>query len=225
MGVLALMLAGILVHYTWIAVEVAEIKRLRVENLALRDQGQGVRGERRPAAGQAPGPPGHGQQAGRHGRGRPEPARRRRRRRRRPHPGARRRPPRSTSRRLSAAWTRPSATLTEKSTRLEAFFRDQRQLLASTPSDLAGPRLPLGELRQAHRPVHGPAGLPPRPRHLDADRDEGHRAGRRRRGLLRREERLRQRHRRRPRLRDRHPLRPPRRVQRQARASASGAAT
>ncbi len=34
-GVLALVLVGILTHYTWIAVEVAEIRRLRVENLAL----------------------------------------------------------------------------------------------------------------------------------------------------------------------------------------------
>jgi murein DD-endopeptidase MepM/ murein hydrolase activator NlpD len=34
-GVMAIVLVGILVHYTWIAVEVAEIRRLRVENLAL----------------------------------------------------------------------------------------------------------------------------------------------------------------------------------------------
>jgi murein DD-endopeptidase MepM/ murein hydrolase activator NlpD len=34
-GVLAVVLVGILTHYTWIAVEVAEIRRLRVENLAL----------------------------------------------------------------------------------------------------------------------------------------------------------------------------------------------
>jgi murein DD-endopeptidase MepM/ murein hydrolase activator NlpD len=34
-GVMALVLIGILAHYTWIAVEVAEIRRLRVENLAL----------------------------------------------------------------------------------------------------------------------------------------------------------------------------------------------
>lgn len=34
-GVLAVVLMGILTHYTWIAVEVAEIRRLRVENLAL----------------------------------------------------------------------------------------------------------------------------------------------------------------------------------------------
>lgn len=34
-GVLAVMLAGILAHYTWIAVEVAEVRRLRSENLAL----------------------------------------------------------------------------------------------------------------------------------------------------------------------------------------------
>jgi murein DD-endopeptidase MepM/ murein hydrolase activator NlpD len=35
LGVMALVLAGILTHYTWIAVEVAEIRRLLVENLAL----------------------------------------------------------------------------------------------------------------------------------------------------------------------------------------------
>ena len=34
-GVLALVLAGILAHYTWIAVEVAELRRLKTENLAL----------------------------------------------------------------------------------------------------------------------------------------------------------------------------------------------
>jgi murein DD-endopeptidase MepM/ murein hydrolase activator NlpD len=34
-GVMAAVLVGILTHYTWIAVEVAEIRRLRVENLAL----------------------------------------------------------------------------------------------------------------------------------------------------------------------------------------------
>ena len=34
-GVLAVALAGILVHYTWISVQVGEVKRLRGENLAL----------------------------------------------------------------------------------------------------------------------------------------------------------------------------------------------
>ena len=34
-GVMGLVLVGILAHYTWIAVEVAEVRRLRVENLAL----------------------------------------------------------------------------------------------------------------------------------------------------------------------------------------------
>jgi murein DD-endopeptidase MepM/ murein hydrolase activator NlpD len=34
-GVMGLILAGILAHYTFIAVEVAEVRRLRVENLAL----------------------------------------------------------------------------------------------------------------------------------------------------------------------------------------------
>jgi murein DD-endopeptidase MepM/ murein hydrolase activator NlpD len=35
LGVMALVFVGILAHYTWIAVEVAEVRRLRVENLAL----------------------------------------------------------------------------------------------------------------------------------------------------------------------------------------------
>jgi len=35
LGVLAVVLAGILTHYTWIAVEVAELRRLKTENLAL----------------------------------------------------------------------------------------------------------------------------------------------------------------------------------------------
>jgi len=35
LGVMALVLVGILAHYTWIAVEVAEVRRLRTENLAL----------------------------------------------------------------------------------------------------------------------------------------------------------------------------------------------
>jgi len=34
-GVLAVVLVGILAHYSWIAVEVAEVRRLKVENLAL----------------------------------------------------------------------------------------------------------------------------------------------------------------------------------------------
>jgi murein DD-endopeptidase MepM/ murein hydrolase activator NlpD len=34
-GVMGLILIGILAHYTWMSVEVAEIRRLRVENLAL----------------------------------------------------------------------------------------------------------------------------------------------------------------------------------------------
>ena len=35
LGVMALVFVGILTHYTWIAVEVAEVRRLRAENLAL----------------------------------------------------------------------------------------------------------------------------------------------------------------------------------------------
>jgi murein DD-endopeptidase MepM/ murein hydrolase activator NlpD len=35
LGVMAVVLVGILAHYTWIAVEVAEVRRLRAENLAL----------------------------------------------------------------------------------------------------------------------------------------------------------------------------------------------
>ena len=35
LAVMALAFVGILVHYTWISVEVAELKRLQGENLAL----------------------------------------------------------------------------------------------------------------------------------------------------------------------------------------------
>lgn len=37
---LALLLAGILTHYTWISVEVGELRRLRTENLALATKAQ-----------------------------------------------------------------------------------------------------------------------------------------------------------------------------------------
>jgi murein DD-endopeptidase MepM/ murein hydrolase activator NlpD len=39
-GVLVLLLVGILTHYTWITVEVAELRRLRVENLTLATKAQ-----------------------------------------------------------------------------------------------------------------------------------------------------------------------------------------
>lgn len=39
-GTLALLLAGILTHYTWISVEVGELRRLRVENLTLATKAQ-----------------------------------------------------------------------------------------------------------------------------------------------------------------------------------------
>ncbi len=133
-GVMAVVLVGILVHYTWIAVEVAEVRRLRTENLALADQGPGVRGERGPAAGQGAAAPEHGHEAGRHGGGRAEPARRLDRRARAACRAARRRRPRWTSPPPCRAWTRRVGTLSDKSTRLEAFFKDQRELLASTPS-------------------------------------------------------------------------------------------
>src|SRR3989441_7100349 len=37
---LALLLAGILAHYTWISVEVGELRRLRTENIALATKAQ-----------------------------------------------------------------------------------------------------------------------------------------------------------------------------------------
>ena len=122
-----------------------------------RDQGQGLRGERRPAAGQGAAAAEHRHEARHHGRGRAEPARRLHRRASAASPGARRRLPRWTSPRPCRASTRPSGSLSEKSTKLEAFFKDQRAAAGLDALDLAGARLPLGGLRQPDRPVHGPA--------------------------------------------------------------------
>ena len=133
MGVLALMLAGILAHYTWIAVEVAEVKRLRVENLALATKAkayeenagqlqakllalQGLVNKLGVMAGVDQSLP-DAAVGGVGGLTRAE----------------------TTAPSVDIATALRSmdekvGSLTEKSSKLEAFFRDQRQLLASTPS-------------------------------------------------------------------------------------------
>lgn len=133
LGVLALLLAGILAHYTWIAVEVAEVKRLRLENLALATKARAYeenagRLQEKVAALQGmvtklgvmagveqslPDPT----LGGVGGLTRVE----------------------TTAPSVDVANALRSldetvGSLTEKSSRLEAFFQDQRQLLASTPS-------------------------------------------------------------------------------------------
>jgi murein DD-endopeptidase MepM/ murein hydrolase activator NlpD len=133
MGVLALMLTGILAHYTWIAVEVAEIKRLRAENLALATKAkayeenagqlqakllalQGIVNKLGVMAGVDQSLP----DAALGGVG-----------------GLTRVETTAPSVDIASALRSMDETvgsLTEKSTRLEAFYRDQRQLLASTPS-------------------------------------------------------------------------------------------
>jgi murein DD-endopeptidase MepM/ murein hydrolase activator NlpD len=132
-GVLALMLAGILAHYTWIAVEVAEVKRLRAENLALATKAkayeenagqlqakllalQGMVNKLGVMAGVEQSLP-DASVGGVGGLTRLE----------------------TTAPSVDIATALRSmdervGSLTEKSTKLEAFFRDQRQLLASTPS-------------------------------------------------------------------------------------------
>jgi murein DD-endopeptidase MepM/ murein hydrolase activator NlpD len=133
MGVLAAMLAGILAHYTWIAVEIAELKRLKTENLALATKAkayeenagqlqakllalQGTVNKLGVMAGVDQVLP-DASIGGVGGLTRVE----------------------TTAPSVDVATALRSmdekvGNLTEKSTRLEAFFRDQRQQLASTPS-------------------------------------------------------------------------------------------
>ena len=132
-GVLALLLAGILAHYSWIAVEVAEVKRLRAENLALATKAkayeenagqlqakilalQGVVTKLGVMAGVEQSLP-DATVGGVGGLTRVE----------------------TTAPSVDIATTLRSmdekvGNLTARSTHLEAFFRDQRQQLASTPS-------------------------------------------------------------------------------------------
>jgi murein DD-endopeptidase MepM/ murein hydrolase activator NlpD len=133
MGVLALMLVGILAHYTWIAVEVAELKRLKTENLALATKAkayeenagqlqakllalQGMVNKLGVMAGVDQVLP-DASIGGVGGLTRVE----------------------TTAPSVDIATALRSmdekvGNLTDKSTKLEAFFRDQRQQLASTPS-------------------------------------------------------------------------------------------
>jgi murein DD-endopeptidase MepM/ murein hydrolase activator NlpD len=133
MGVLAVVLAGILAHYTWIAVQVAEVKRLRSENLALATKAkayeenaghlqakllalQGLVNKLGVMAGVDQSLP----DAALGGVG-----------------GLTRMETTAPSVDIATALRSMDETvgsLTEKSTKLEAIFRDQRELLASTPS-------------------------------------------------------------------------------------------
>ena len=132
-GVMALILAGILAHYTWIAVEVAEVRRLRVENLALATKARAYEEN----AGLLQGKVLHLQSivtklgimagvdqslpdasiGGVGGLSRNETT-----------------PPSVDIASTLQSLDQTVGSLSEKSTRLEAYFQDQRELLASTPS-------------------------------------------------------------------------------------------
>jgi murein DD-endopeptidase MepM/ murein hydrolase activator NlpD len=133
LGVLAVALVGILVHYTWISVQVGEIKRLRSENLALATKArayeenagrlqarvltlQGMVTKLGLMAGLEESLPEAGV-GGVGGLSRLE----------------------TTSPRLDMnasleGMDTAVSALTEKSAQLQSFFQDQRQMLASTPS-------------------------------------------------------------------------------------------
>jgi murein DD-endopeptidase MepM/ murein hydrolase activator NlpD len=132
-GVMALVLVGILTHYTWIAVEVAEIRRLRVENLALATKArayeenagqlqakvlalQSMVTKLGVMAGVDQSLPDAGV-GGVGGLSRVETT-----------------PPSVDIAASLQSLDRAVGNLTEKSSQLESFFLDQKQLLASTPS-------------------------------------------------------------------------------------------
>jgi murein DD-endopeptidase MepM/ murein hydrolase activator NlpD len=133
LGVMALLLAGILAHYTWIAVEVAEIRRLRTENLALATKArayeenagqlqakvlqlQSVVTKLGVMAGVEPTLP-DPSLGGVGGLSRSETT-----------------PPSVDIASTLEGLDQTVGRLSEKSTRLEAYFKEQRELLASTPS-------------------------------------------------------------------------------------------
>jgi murein DD-endopeptidase MepM/ murein hydrolase activator NlpD len=130
---MAVVLVGILAHYTWIAVEVAEVRRLRVENLALATKArayeenaghlqakvlqlQNIVTKLGIMAGVEESLP-DASIGGVGGLSRAETA-----------------PPSVDIASTLQNLDQTVGTLSLKSTRLEAFFRDQRELLASTPS-------------------------------------------------------------------------------------------
>jgi murein DD-endopeptidase MepM/ murein hydrolase activator NlpD len=132
-GVMALLLVGILAHYTWIAVEVAEVRRLRVENLALATKARAYEentGELQAKvlqlqsivtklgimAGVEQSLP-DASIGGVGGLSRSETT-----------------PPSVDIASTLQSLDHTVGGLSEKSTQLEAYFRDQRELLASTPS-------------------------------------------------------------------------------------------
>jgi len=133
LGVMALVLAGILTHYTWIAVEVAEVRRLRSENLALATKArayeenagqlqakvlqlQSVVTKLGVMAGVEQSLP-DASLGGVGGLSRSETT-----------------PPSVDIASTLQNLDQTVGTLSEKSSRLEAYFKDQREVLASTPS-------------------------------------------------------------------------------------------
>ncbi|HEX9188200.1 MAG TPA: M23 family metallopeptidase [Vicinamibacteria bacterium] len=133
LGVMALVLAGILTHYTWIAVEVAEIRRLRAENLALATKArayeenagqlqakvlqlQNVVIKLGIMAGVEQSLP-DASLGGVGGLSRSETT-----------------PPSVDIASTLQSLDQTVGTLSQKSSRLEAYFKDQREVLASTPS-------------------------------------------------------------------------------------------
>ena len=171
-GVMGLVLVGILAHYTWIAVEVAEVRRLRVENLALAAKArayeenagqlqakvlqlQSVVTKLGLMAGVEERVPGRERRRGRRPLARRDAAALRGHRLHPQEPG-------QHGQRALGQVEAPRDVLPgpEGAARLDAL-------------DLAAARLPLGGLRQPDRPVHGPARLPPRDRHLGPPRDQG----------------------------------------------------
>jgi murein DD-endopeptidase MepM/ murein hydrolase activator NlpD len=132
-AVLALLLVGILIHYTWIAVEVADLQRMRAENIALATKArayeenaghlqarvlqlQNIVTKLGVMAGveQSLPDPSIGGVGG--------------------VPRAETTPPSVDVAASLLSLDREVGKLTEKSSKLESFFQSQKQLLASTPS-------------------------------------------------------------------------------------------
>ena len=131
---LALLLVGILIHYTRIARRSGRAAPAPGREPGPRHQDPGLRAERRAAPGQGPGPPEHRDEARRHGRAGAEPARRPGRRRRRPDqprdqaPGSRRDPVHPIP---GQDRQRPGREVVEAA---RSSSRTRQLLLASTPS-------------------------------------------------------------------------------------------
>ncbi len=166
-GVMALVLVGILTHYTWIAVEVAEIRRLRVENLALATKArayeenagqlqakvlqlQNIVTKLGIMAGVDQSLP----DASIGGVGGLS--------------GSETTPPSVDIASTLRSLDQKVGTLSEKSTRLETYFKDQRELLASTPSIWPVRGYLSAGFGNRTDPFTGHRDFHPGPRHLGA---------------------------------------------------------